>query len=218
MSNQIVWMYYSKSNQGFFSHIGSGAQRLPNGNTLICAMTEGHFFEVTPDGDLVWEYISPVTKEGIFEVLPDDYPMANAVFRAYRYTTDHPALAERDLTPGATLTGNDPDYLTPDRLNLVFNDGNETVRFSLLQNHPNPFNPTTAISYQLTVPGVVQLRVFNLAGQVVKTLVDASQSAGDYQVQWDGTDHFGKNVSSGLYFYRLEIGNTVQTRKMTLMR
>jgi len=109
ISKQIVWMYYSKSNQGFFSHIGSGAQRLPNGNTLICAMTEGHIFEVTSDNELVWEYINPVTNNGILEVLPDNIPMSNAVFRAYRYGMDHPALANKDLTPGKTITGIAPD-------------------------------------------------------------------------------------------------------------
>ena len=121
MSNQIVWIYYSKSNQGFFSHIGSGAQRLPNGNTLICAMTEGHIFEVT-NGDsangpeLLWEYLSPVTKDGILEVITDHYPTYNPVFRAYRYGPDHPALAGRDLTPQATITGRPPEYLTPSDL------------------------------------------------------------------------------------------------------
>ncbi|TWU45106.1 Gluconolactonase precursor [Novipirellula aureliae] len=104
VSNQIVWMYYSRSNQGFFSHIGSGAQRLPNGNTLVCAMTEGHFFEVTPDAEIVWEYINPVTKEGVVKVLEDSFPMSNAVFRAYRYGPDHPALRDRELQPKGTLT------------------------------------------------------------------------------------------------------------------
>ena len=104
VSNQITWMYYSRSNQGFFSHIGSGAQRLPNGNTLICAMTEGHFFEVTPEADVVWEYINPVTTEGVVRVLRDAFPMSNAVFRAYRYGPDHPALRGRDLKPMGLLT------------------------------------------------------------------------------------------------------------------
>ena len=104
VSNQIVWMYYSRSNQGFFSHIGSGAQRLPNGNTLICAMTEGHFFEVTPEADVVWEYINPVTTDGVVRVLKDAFPMSNAVFRAYRYGPDHPALRGRDLKPMGLLT------------------------------------------------------------------------------------------------------------------
>jgi len=105
MSNQIVWIYTSKSNTAFFSHIGSGAQRLPNGNTLICADTEGHIFEVTSDGELVWDYINPSTKEyGILEFVPDSYPMTNSVFRAYRYGPEHPAFADKDLTPKGTIT------------------------------------------------------------------------------------------------------------------
>ena len=105
MSNQITWIYTSKSNQSFFSHIGSSAQRLPNGNTLICADTEGHLFEVTAAGDLVWEYINPVTKEGPVKTLPDSYPMTNSVFRAYRYAADHPAFVGHDMTPGDPITG-----------------------------------------------------------------------------------------------------------------
>ncbi len=100
VSNQIVWMYGSRSGQNFFSHIGSGAQRLPNGNTLICADTEGHIFEVTSDGDLVWEYINPVTTEGqIVDEIIDAPPMFNPVFRAYRYSASHPTFAGRDLSP-----------------------------------------------------------------------------------------------------------------------
>jgi formylglycine-generating enzyme required for sulfatase activity len=113
MSNQIAWIYTSKSNQSFFSHIGSSAQRLPNGNTLICADTEGHMFEVTAAGDLVWEYINPVTRSGALEVLPDTWPMTNSVFRAYRYAADHPAFAGRDMTPGGTITGGTPEPVTP---------------------------------------------------------------------------------------------------------
>jgi len=104
VSNQVVWMYYSRSNQALFSQIGSGAQRLPNGNTLICAMTEGHFVEVTPDGDCVWEYINPITNTGVVRELTDAFPMSNAVFRAYRYTKDHPALKGRILAPKGTIT------------------------------------------------------------------------------------------------------------------
>lgn len=105
ISNQIVWNYRSMNNHGFFSQIGSSAQRLPNGNTFICSDTEGHFFEMTADGKLVWEYINPVTKEfGTVKVLPDALPMANSSFRAYRYAPDHPALRGRDLKPLGTIT------------------------------------------------------------------------------------------------------------------
>ncbi|MBL8173189.1 MAG: aryl-sulfate sulfotransferase [Bryobacterales bacterium] len=104
ISRQIVWSYRSKSNMGFFSHIGSGAQRLPNGNTLICSDTEGHLFEVTADGELVWEYINPVTREGALKTIPDALPMTNSVFRALRYTADHPALKGRELGPQMAIT------------------------------------------------------------------------------------------------------------------
>jgi hypothetical protein len=109
VSRQIVWSYQSKSNQGFFSHIGSSAQRLPNGNTLICSDTEGHLFEVTDKGELVWEYINPVTKEyGTVKVMPDCLPMTNSVFRAYRYGPDDPVLKGKDLTTKGTITDKFP--------------------------------------------------------------------------------------------------------------
>ncbi len=104
MSNQIVWIFSSKSGQNFFSHIGSGVQRLPNGNTLITAMTEGHLFEVTPEGELVWEYINPVTDQGeVVDVMTNALPMTNPTFRAYRYDASHPGLAGRDLTPSGPI-------------------------------------------------------------------------------------------------------------------
>ena len=104
ISNQIVWMYYSKDNHNFFSHIGSGCQRLPNGNTLICSMVDGHIFEVTSEGELVWEYINPITPDGPVKVISDCLPMTNRVFRAYRYGPEHPALKGKDLTPKGPIT------------------------------------------------------------------------------------------------------------------
>jgi hypothetical protein len=104
LSNQIVWSYSSKNNTAFFSHIGSSAQRLPNGNTLICADTDGHAFEVTATGEVVWEYINPVTRDGALTVIPDSYPMINSMFRVYRYAADHPALVGKTLTPKGPIT------------------------------------------------------------------------------------------------------------------
>ena len=104
ISNQIVWSFRSVNSHGFFSHIGSSGQRLPNGNTFICSDTEGHFFEVNAKGELAWEYINPVTRDGPLKVLGDVLPMTNSVFRAYRYPADHPALKSRDLTATGTIT------------------------------------------------------------------------------------------------------------------
>ena len=104
ISRQIVWSYQSTNSHGFFSHIGSSGQRLPNGNIFICSDTEGHFFEVTPEGALAWEYINPVTRDGPVKVLGDALPMVNSAFRAYRYAADHPAFKGRDLKPAGTIT------------------------------------------------------------------------------------------------------------------
>jgi len=104
ISKQIVWSYRSLNNHGLFSHIGSSGQRLPNGNTFICSDTEGHFFEVTSAGKLVWEYINPVTRYGAVKTLGDTLPMVNSAFRAFRYAPDHPAFKGRDLTPNGTIT------------------------------------------------------------------------------------------------------------------
>jgi len=113
ISNQVVWTYSSKSNVAFFNHIGGSAQRLPNGNTLICSDTEGQLFEVTADGTVVWEYINPAIKNGSLTVMMDNLPMTNSVFRAYRFTTDYPGLAGKTLTAKNTITSRTPDYLTP---------------------------------------------------------------------------------------------------------
>ena len=114
ISNQRTWRYGTQSPTGMQAHIGGSAQRLPNGNTLICADTEGHFLEVTAgSGDtapeIVWEYISPVTKDlGALRVMPDAVPMTNSVFRAYRFAADDPAFVGKALAAGPTLTGADP--------------------------------------------------------------------------------------------------------------
>ena len=104
ISKQIVGGYRSIDSHGFFSHIGSNVQRLPNGNLFICSDTEGHFFEVTAKGELAWEYINPVTRDGAVKVLGDVLPMTNSVFRAYRYAADDPIFKGRDLTPKGTIT------------------------------------------------------------------------------------------------------------------
>ncbi|MGD8397087.1 MAG: Omp28-related outer membrane protein [Candidatus Eiseniibacteriota bacterium] len=89
---------------------------------------------------------------------------------------------------------------------------------ALAQNTPNPFRPTTSISYRLAAPGAVTLRVYDVAGHAIRTLVDRTQAASSYRVDWDGTDDAGQRVASGVYFYRLEVPGAVETRRMVLTR
>jgi flagellar hook assembly protein FlgD len=88
----------------------------------------------------------------------------------------------------------------------------------LHHNFPNPFNPTTTIKYDLKDAGKVTLKVYNMLGQEVRTLVSRNESAGFKSVVWDGRDNSGKMVSSGLYIYRLEAGKFIKSHKMLLVK
>lgn len=91
-------------------------------------------------------------------------------------------------------------------------------RFALDQNFPNPFNPATTIRFALPSPQHVRLTVFNILGQKVKTIVDDDLQAGQYARTWDGDDHQGRPVASGIYLYRLDAGEYSRCRKMVLLK
>jgi len=92
------------------------------------------------------------------------------------------------------------------------------AHFNLDQNYPNPFNPETVIKFSLPQDSKVTLRVYNILGQMVNTLVDEMLTAGNHAVSWDGKTEQGTNVASGVYFYRIKAGNYESIMKMTLLR
>jgi len=99
------------------------------------------------------------------------------------------------------------------------------LNFSLGQNYPNPFNPVTNIQYTIGRRQLVTLKVYDVMGNEVATLVNEEKPAGTYEVEFAGYSDKGQNLSagrqglsSGVYFYRLQAGNFVQTKKMILMR
>ncbi|MEI6499497.1 MAG: SUMF1/EgtB/PvdO family nonheme iron enzyme [Armatimonadota bacterium] len=103
-----VWHYEAKNRTNFFSSEISGAHRLPNGNTLICAGVIGNLFEITPTGETVWQYVNPMVRGGILaqgEVPGKDMRghLWNAVFKVHRYAPDDPGLQGRDLTPKGVI-------------------------------------------------------------------------------------------------------------------
>ncbi|MDQ7798132.1 MAG: M1 family aminopeptidase [Candidatus Edwardsbacteria bacterium] len=98
-------------------------------------------------------------------------------------------------------------------------DGGPVVTdFRLYQNAPNPFTGQTAINYQIPKPGTVSLKIYNIAGQHVKTLADGTQPAGRYTARWDGRDNKGQKVASGLYIYCLNTGDRSFVKKMQYIR
>lgn len=92
------------------------------------------------------------------------------------------------------------------------------TEYALAQNFPNPFNPSTTIRYELPSDGWATLKVYNMLGQEIVTLVDGNHIAGRFQTQWDGKDRLGNLVSTGIYLYRLTSGKYVKTNKMIFVK
>ncbi|MBI9031001.1 T9SS type A sorting domain-containing protein [bacterium] len=121
---------------------------------------------------------------------------------------------ENDLydNPGVFCDLIDLSYFVP-------NDSEDVTPLTFsASNYPNPFNPKTTISYNLPKAGVTKVEVFNLRGQLVKTLINEEQSAGNQKVVWSGKDKQGKQVSSGIYLYKIKNTGDVISGKMVLMK
>jgi len=96
--------------------------------------------------------------------------------------------------------------------------GGQTFANRLEANMPNPFNPSTTIHYQLAESGPAALRIYDVSGGLVRTLVNRSHNVGSYETRWDGRDDRGLPAASGVYFYRLESNRFTQTRRMVLLK
>lgn len=131
----------------------------------------------------------------------------------YTFVPDHMDFAD-------ILADTSSNDFTPSLIVDVEQDFGNVIpkEYSLGQNYPNPFNPSTVIPFSLPRAGFTSMKVFNIVGQEVATLLSGYLPAGAFRVTWDGTDANGEAVSSGMYFYRLKAGNYVEIRKMLLMK
>ena len=92
------------------------------------------------------------------------------------------------------------------------------VTYDLFQNYPNPFNPSTVISYALPKTSVVLIKIYDMLGREIKTLVNDVQNAGINKVQWNGDNNFGSKVSSGTYIYVIKANDYYKAKKMVLLK
>jgi hypothetical protein len=161
-------------------------------------------------------------------------------FRIYRDTDPNFNPSAGNLVDATTATGwTDPSFdegTVYYKVTAVDFSGNESdaaspgtttgtqepripKTFALDQNTPNPFNPTTVISYDVPEGGGhVTLRIYDVSGRLVRTLVDESQTPGEKRVTWDARNNRGETVATGVYFYRMKAPGFVKTRKMVLLR
>jgi len=207
------------------------------GNIQVSDVTGVNFGELRMDGDIddgivvAWSDSRSGIQRGYFQILREDgfhigtnTPISTGSFPSLE---KHPAVAlnngyvfcswvdNRNAGRGFDVFLNYDQYTATD-----VGDINVSLpkQFDLEQNFPNPFNPETVIRYELHKAQIVTLVIYNALGQRVRTLVDDYQTAGSYTVTWDGTSSTASQVSSGIYFYRLQAGDYSETRKMTLLK
>jgi len=151
--------------------------------------------------------VMSITKSGPFTIAPRDSVKIALAIVVGNGTTDlyQNALRARESYDLATDIGDEGEPNLPEE-------------FALHQNYPNPFNPTTTISFDLNKKQDIELTVYNLLGQKVRTLYNGSISAGNHRIEWDAFDDSGHKVSSGIYFYRLITEEQAASRKMTLLK
>ena len=134
------------------------------------------------------------------------------------FTTIPPVPANKEVFMYLVVNDHDENrfhsnVVTFSTITSVRNKIDSPANFALFQNYPNPFNSTTNISYQIPVQGKVVLKIFDVAGKEIETLVNTWQSPGAYNIEWDSME-----LSSGMYFYTLKIGEHHKTRKLLLLK
>lgn len=138
------------------------------------------------------------------------YLDANLPNGSYEYYVTNVYFNQFESGPSNTvtveITSNDDNYVVPAELT------------ALTGNYPNPFNPETTITYSVKTPSPVNISIYNLKGEKVRTLVNANKANGFYKTVWDGKDDSGRAVTSGIYLYRMQAENYISTRRMMLMK
>ncbi|MGD8923172.1 MAG: FlgD immunoglobulin-like domain containing protein, partial [Candidatus Zixiibacteriota bacterium] len=189
------------------------------------------YFELYPsDPPKYYEFTTDVAFAGQVTITVgyDDAGMSPAdesILRLWHYdpewqdiTTEH--NLDSNIIRGVT-TSFSPFALGFDRFPTDVADeisDNLPGNFNLRQNYPNPFNPSTTIEYDLPHRSHVRIDVLNVLGQKVRVLIDREETAGSHSITWDGTDDSGESVSTGIYLYRIQAGEIVESRKMLLLK
>ncbi|MDI6802650.1 MAG: T9SS type A sorting domain-containing protein [Bacteroidota bacterium] len=183
------------------------------------------YFVNSNDVTFEWETISEVNNLGfwiqkrnpitnVYTTIEESFQQAAQVPSTYKWTYNNAVIENTEFY----LLQQDNDGLESRFGPIMLNPTNVPVEavpsvFALNQNYPNPFNPSTVINYQLATDNYTTLKVYNIIGKEVATLVNGYQTAGYHQVTFDGSQ-----LSNGIYFYKLQSGNNVEVKKLTLVK
>lgn len=201
--------------------------------SFICGAQTLHVIETGPDVNFVPSDITVEVQDtvrwinssgGFHNVVADDGSYTSGAASSSQWVFDHIFTTAGDSryycsihggTGGSGMSG----IVHVTDVTKIPSNNSEVRNFELRQNYPNPFNPSTNIRYNLPESNFITLTIYNSSGQKVRTLVNSNQSSGNHTIEWDSRNDNGVLVSSGIYYYRLNVGNEkVLSRKMILQR
>jgi hypothetical protein len=164
------------------------------------------------EGKLVFAHAYPYGGEGKVNILNVKMKVVGAEGASSSLQLSFSAMAAaysfKDLLPNVEVTGGDLELSSKEDVPTKYG----------IENHPNPFNPSTEIKYELPQLDEVRIVIYNVLGQEVRTLVNGKQEAGRYTVQWNGDNEQGNKVPSGMYFLRMKAGKFIANRKLLLLK
>ena len=205
--NYVQSALHTPSSYGGTSNVGG--QYISNASTQFNVYT----LEWTPE-----QMIFSVNGYVHYTYNPNPQNSETWPFDAPQYLLLNIAI-ESSITSSFTETEMEIDYVRVYEASTLSNQA-ETVpdHLGLLQNYPNPFNPVTTLRYELSQESFVNITIYDMLGNVVKSIVSQNQNPGYKSVQWNATNNQGQPVSTGLYFYTIQAGDFIQTKKMLLLK
>ncbi|MCP4607802.1 MAG: T9SS type A sorting domain-containing protein, partial [Planctomycetes bacterium] len=226
LNHDQTYYWKVRAYDGYFYSLWSAGQSFIADSTMATSVELVEFLGESVEGmvELSWETAKETDNAGF------------NIYRSYTEDGDYRPVNEKLIDPRS-----DGDYSVTDagvdvgvryfyKLETVSTTGflrqydaiavrvQAPERFELHQNYPNPFNPVTSIKYEIPKPGKVLIKIYNVLGQEVRTLVNEDRPAGFHSVRWNGTNNFGTRVASGMYIYRIIYGNNVLSKKMVFIK
>lgn len=231
------WTHYNTSNSDLPEDGVRTIEVAPNGDVLIGTDfgyiefdgTDWHEYDFSYGPGLFPEYFNGISFEmGFIKWLATDAGLLQLYGMNWEIYNTYNSEFPIDIINGVVVEENGNKWASSFGGGLVVFNENGVVSikddsglpedFILFQNHPNPFNNSTTIQYELKKYTDVKINVYDLLGKKIVTLISERQNEGSYTLKWNGRDEKDKQVSSGVYFYQIKVGNIVQTRKMVLMK
>lgn len=160
--------------------------------------------------DAEWEYIGFVQGHGTTNS-PKNYSFVDDFTLNHNPNLTHVSYSLKQIDNDGTISYS--KIVTVDLTNITSVEDEINYEFSLEQNYPNPFNPITTIKYSIAEENKVGLKIYNILGSEIKTLVNETKAPGNYEVELNGS-----NLASGIYFYKLEAGINISIKKLTLLK